>query len=143
MLTTTRITSQSHSPCSQLLAERDIDGFLTLDSELVSPAEWGGFLPMAANSGRGLLNLCIADANKDCERQKPYVPRVTCWADSGCYAVLLNCSKFIPHLISGLLLDPEHPRKDTAETIKTMVQRDFAEYDHTGLPSLHARIEGL
>ena len=29
--------------------------------------------------------------------------------------------------ISGLLLDPEHPRKDSDEAIKTAVQRDFAE----------------
>ena len=31
------------------------------------------------------------------------------------------------HLIDGLMLDPEHPRKDTNEGIKTAVQRDFAE----------------
>ena len=29
--------------------------------------------------------------------------------------------------IDGLLLDPEHPRKDTDEFTKTAVQRDFAE----------------
>ena len=29
--------------------------------------------------------------------------------------------------IAGLLLDPEHPRKDTDVAIKTAVQRDFAE----------------
>jgi hypothetical protein len=28
---------------------------------------------------------------------------------------------------SGLLLDPEHPRKDTAEPVKAAVQRDIAE----------------
>ena len=28
---------------------------------------------------------------------------------------------------SGLLLDPEHPRQNTDEAIKTAVQRDFAE----------------
>lgn len=70
-LTLVHLTSQAHSLYSQLPTERDIDSFLLLDSELVSPAEWGGILPMAANSGRGLLKLCIADANKDCERHKP------------------------------------------------------------------------
>ena len=29
--------------------------------------------------------------------------------------------------VSGLLLDPEHPRKDIGEPVKTAVQRDFAE----------------
>ena len=41
--------------------------------------------------------------------------------------MLLNNAGFTPHLIDGLMLDPEHPRKDTDEAIKTAVQRDFAE----------------
>jgi hypothetical protein len=41
--------------------------------------------------------------------------------------MLLNNAGFIPHLIDGLMLHPEHPRKDTADAIKTTVQRDFAE----------------
>ena len=45
--------------------QRDIEGFLALDSELMSCPTWGHILPLAGNSGRGLLNLCIADANKD------------------------------------------------------------------------------
>lgn len=45
--------------------QRDIEGFLALDSELMSCHTWGLVLPLAGNCGRGLLNLCIADANKD------------------------------------------------------------------------------
>ena len=41
--------------------------------------------------------------------------------------MLLSNSGFVTHLLDGLLLDPEHPRKDTDETVKTAVQRDFAE----------------
>ena len=41
--------------------------------------------------------------------------------------MLLSHSGLIPHLMDGLLLDPEHPRKDTAHAIKTIVQRDYAE----------------
>ena len=41
--------------------------------------------------------------------------------------MLLNNEGFIPHLVDALLLDPEHPRKDIIEGIKTVVQRDFAE----------------
>jgi hypothetical protein len=41
--------------------------------------------------------------------------------------MLLSHSGLISHLLDGLLLDPEHPRKDTAHAIKTIVQRDYAE----------------
>ena len=52
--------------------------------------------------------------------------------------MLLNNAGFIPHMIDGLqvMLDPEHPHKDTDEAIKTAVQRDFAE-------SLSASIRSL
>eukprot|EP01046_Picozoa_sp_COSAG06_P064341 COSAG06_NODE_15332_length_1079_cov_8.495918_1_plen_40_part_10 len=36
--------------------------------------------------------------------------------------MLLSNNGFIPHLLDGLMLDPEHPRKDFDETIKTAVQ---------------------
>ena len=41
--------------------------------------------------------------------------------------MLLRCDLLIPTLIDVLFLDPEHPRKDTDEQIKSAVQRDFAE----------------
>jgi hypothetical protein len=41
--------------------------------------------------------------------------------------MLLNNTGFIAHLIDGLLLEPDHPRQGTDETIKAAVQRDFAE----------------
>jgi hypothetical protein len=40
-----------------------------------------------------------------------------------------NTTRAVAYLpqTSGLLLDPEHPRKDTAEPVKAAVQRDIAE----------------
>ena len=59
---------------------------------------------------RGLLNLCISDTAKQ---------------------MLLHNSGFIPLLLDGLLLRPDHPRKGTDEQVKAAVQvpylskRDF------------------
>ena len=55
---------------------------------------------------RGITNLCISDVFKQ---------------------LLLNNPTFIPLLIDGLLLDPEHPHKASGEDVKAVVQRDFAE----------------
>ena len=88
------------------LTEGDIDGLIVLDTELMRCAVWGSGFTMASNRCRGLLSLCISDAAKQ---------------------MLLNNAGFVPHMIDGLMLDPEHPRKDTDEAIKTAVQRDFAE----------------
>jgi hypothetical protein len=88
------------------LLEGDIDGFIALDTELMRCETWGSIFALAANRCSGLLSLCISDAAKQ---------------------MLLNNDGFIPHMIDGLMLDPEHPRKDTDEAIKTAVQRDFAE----------------
>ena len=79
---------------------------MSLDTELMRCESWGSVFEMASNQCRGLLSLCISDAAKH---------------------LLLGNAGFIPHLIDGLMLDPEHPRKDTGEAIKTAVQRDFAE----------------
>ena len=87
-------------------AEDDIDGYITLDIELMVCASFGHAIPLAANTGRGILNLCVSDAGKE---------------------MLLNSTGFIPHLIHALLLDPEHPRKDTEQAVKSVVQRDIAE----------------
>ena len=89
-----------------LLAEKDIDGFMALDVELMRCESWGGAFALIKNQCRGMLNLCISDSAKP---------------------MLLGSSECIPHLLDGLLLDPEHPRKDTDEQIKSAVQRDFAE----------------
>ena len=88
------------------LTEGDVDGFITLNTELMRCDVWGAAFTMASNQCRGLLSLCISDTAKQ---------------------MLLNNAGFIPHLIDGLLLDPEHPRKDTNDAVKTAVQRDFAE----------------
>ena len=50
--------------------------------------------------------LCVSDANKP---------------------LLLSNPKFIPYLVDGLLLDPEHPRKDMAEAKKAWLQTEHAE----------------
>ena len=88
------------------LTEGDIDHIIALDTELMRCDAWGSILALATNRCRGLLSLCISDTAKQ---------------------MLFSTAGFIPLLIDGLLLDPEHPRKDTDEAIKTAVQRDFAE----------------
>ena len=101
--------AESHSftqSACLVLPEGDIDGFIALDTELMRCAQWGTMFPLTGDRCRGLLSLCISDAAKH---------------------MLLSNAGFIPHLIDGLLLDHEHPRKDTDEAVKTIVQRDFAE----------------
>ena len=66
----------------------------------------GPIFEMIGGRHRGLKSLCISDVAKQ---------------------MLLNCDGFVPHLLFGLLLDPEHPRKDTDESIKAVVQLDFIE----------------
>ena len=85
----------------------DIDGFIVLSIELMRCANYGASVPLYSNQCRGLLSLCISDAAKQ--------------------LLLSSNAGFIPHLIDGLLLDPEHPRKGFAEPVKAAVQRDFAE----------------
>ena len=87
-------------------AEGDIDGFMIIDIELMRCEVFGSMMVMATNRCRGLLSLCISDAAKQ---------------------MLLDNAGFIPHLIDGLMLDPEHPRKGSDKSIKTAVQHDFAE----------------
>jgi hypothetical protein len=41
--------------------------------------------------------------------------------------VLLSNGSFVPHLIDGLMLDPDHPRKDSNPSVLTIIQRDFSE----------------
>jgi hypothetical protein len=72
--------------------------------EVVLPTTWGGIVELQLQQCRGLLNLCISDKAK---------------------LLLLEVQQFIPLLLDGLLLDPEHPRKDTDEQVKSAVQRDF------------------
>ena len=40
--------------------EEDIDGFLTLDIELMRCATWGGMLAISPTQCRGMLNFCIS-----------------------------------------------------------------------------------
>ena len=57
---------------------------------------------LGRNHCRGITNLCISDSAKQ---------------------LLINNDGFVPHLIDGLLLSPSHPRSDTPEEIKAIVQR--------------------
>ena len=89
------------------LTEGDIDGFIALNTELMRCESWGSIMVLTNNRCRGMLSLCISDTAKQ--------------------MLLSSNAGFISHLIDGLMLDAEHPRKDTDEAIKTAVQRDFAE----------------
>ena len=89
-----------------VLAEGDIDKFILLDIEVMRCTTFGSVFALTSNRCQGLLSLCISDAAK---------------------LMLIGNSGLAPHLIDGLLLDPEHPRKDTDQTIKAAIQRDFAE----------------
>ena len=62
------------------MTERDIDGLLLIDTELMRCDHWGSAMSFAANRCRGLLSLCISDTAKQ---------------------MLLNNSGFIPHLLDG------------------------------------------
>ena len=53
-----------------------------------------------------VLELCISDANK---------------------TLLLANDRFIPYLIAGLFLDPDHPRADLKDEIKLWSQQTHAE----------------
>ena len=77
-----------------------------MNVELIQCKSIGSLLQLTSNAGRGMLNLCISDVAKQ---------------------MLLSNAGFIPHVVDGLLLNPEHPRKSSDEAIKAIVQRDFAE----------------
>jgi hypothetical protein len=77
-----------------------------MNVELIECKSIGSFFELGANAGRGMLNLCISDVAKQ---------------------MLISNAGFIPHLVDGLLLNPEHPRNGSDEAIKAIVQRDFAE----------------
>jgi hypothetical protein len=55
---------------------------------------------------RSILNACISDHHKQ---------------------LLLSCAEFLPLLVEGLLIDPQHPRQAIDATVRTRIQRDFAE----------------
>ncbi len=89
------------------LTQRDITHIIPWMSEVVNPATWGWAVPFHSRTCQPLLNLCKSDTAKQ---------------------MLLSEDNFIPLLIEGLLLDPQHPsRKDADETTKSIIQRDIAE----------------
>ena len=114
LLGQTSFADKSHllrANCAVLSPEEDVDAFTVFDKEILECQRFGGLWPLAANMGRGMLRLCISDTAKH---------------------MLLNNSCVIPHLLSGLLLEAEHPRNGESpvgapEATKTVVQRDFAE----------------
>ena len=66
-----------------------------------SRLRWGRIVSMGHNQGRPLLHLCISDRNKE---------------------MLIACPGFIPHVLSSLMLDPDHARQNTPQAIKNQVQ---------------------
>eukprot|EP01043_Picozoa_sp_COSAG02_P051086 COSAG02_NODE_5334_length_4430_cov_2.102517_1_plen_616_part_00 len=86
--------------------QADVDGMLKHYDELLRPKVYGSVWALSMTQCRGLLNVCVSDTNK---------------------LLLLNNETFLPHVVDGLLLDPAHPRADTPEPVKQVVQRDYAE----------------
>ena len=67
---------------------------------------WGGIVSPGYNQGRPLLQLCISDRNKE---------------------MLIACPGFIAHVLSSLMLDPDHARQSTPQIIKDTIQRHYSE----------------
>ena len=66
-----------------------------------------GFFPtLPAHFLCALVNLCISDLNKP---------------------MLVKCPDLIATLVSGLIVDPEHQRKDMAEPLRAGIQRNSVE----------------
>jgi hypothetical protein len=87
--------------------QADIDGYLVFLNQNMQREGVGVFWDLGPHFCRGITNLCISDVFK---------------------TMLIHNETFIPLLICGLLLDPEHPHQDkTAESVKAVVQKDFAE----------------
>ena len=89
--------------------QADIDKYLVMTSDLMSRKGIAALWELGRNHCRGISNLCISDSAKQ---------------------LLINNEGFVPHLIDGLLLSPSHPRSDTPEEIKAIVQRDYADCIH-------------
>jgi hypothetical protein len=93
-------------------SKSDIDGYLWTEREMMRCETFGKLYQLTAHRCRGLLHCCISDTSKQ---------------------LFLHHSGFIPHLLDGLMLADTHPRHtdaaghDTPMSIKTAVQRDFAE----------------
>eukprot|EP01046_Picozoa_sp_COSAG06_P019444 COSAG06_NODE_1387_length_9616_cov_4.512136_2_plen_428_part_00 len=88
-------------------AQREIDSVIYTCGEILQMKEgWGGTWSLGSNVGQSIVSLAVSDHNK---------------------AMLLQNDGFIPLILDGLLLDPEHPRKDTNGDIKAVIQKDFGE----------------
>ena len=110
-----------------MLPEGDIDGSISLNTELMRCEVWGSAFTMASNRCRGLLSLCTSDTAKDMLLSNSgFIPHLID-GESRDLALVLDLVSNYTTILSGLLLDPEHPRKDTDEAVKAVVQRDFAE----------------
>ena len=113
-------------------AQRDIDGFIKITTEIIAPTSFGFIWALSAQECRGLLALCISDVNKLLLINSPgftalLVMHPALLLSQICSPLLTHRAVAPPPQTSGLLLDPEHPRKDTAEPVKAAVQRDIAE----------------
>ena len=89
------------------LTQRDISHIIPWMGEVINPTTWGFAVPFHSRTCRPLLNLCTSDTAKQ---------------------LLLSEDDFIPLLMEGLLLNPQHPsRKDADDTTLSIIQRDFSE----------------
>eukprot|EP01052_Picozoa_sp_SAG31_P029994 SAG31_NODE_3037_length_4761_cov_2.884384_2_plen_202_part_00 len=84
---------------------------------------YGGVWPLDELQALPILNMCVSDKNK---------------------LKMLGCPNFLDLLIDGLLLSPEHPRKNSDPHCMAVVQRDFAEclYQMSLFPPSHDRLSG-
>jgi hypothetical protein len=86
------------------ITKNEINTFIAFYTELIEPTSWGEIIDIGHNHGRALLQLCISDRNKE---------------------MLVECVDFVPHMIAGLLLDPNQKRQSLSQPIKSQVQRKF------------------
>ena len=55
---------EEHAGSSFRFAQRDIDGFIKITTEVIAPTTFGMIWQLSAQECRGLLALCISDVNK-------------------------------------------------------------------------------
>eukprot|EP01046_Picozoa_sp_COSAG06_P003331 COSAG06_NODE_129_length_22602_cov_7.116318_9_plen_284_part_00 len=84
-LPTVRVHTRMAVACGR--AEKDIDGFIDQDRELLRCETFGGIWQLAPTQCRGLLSFCISDAAKQ---------------------LLLNHAGFIPHMVRHLCISIDH-----------------------------------
>ena len=86
--------------------QEHVDTFLAIDTEMLTPQTWGHGFPFSSWAGQNLRMFCLSDTNQ---------------------RLLLNNPGLIPHLLAGLLMEPDAPRANAPDEVKAAVQTNFAE----------------